>query len=614
MDLVIIEGPGKVKKINDFLKELEMNAKVIATCGHIERLKDNEYDSTGISKNLDYNFEFIEGKGKIIKEINEVGSNANNIYIATDPDREGEGIAWHIHNKLNANNKTKTKRITFNAISLDAIRNALAKPRNIDIDYVNAYLARIALDKKIGYGLSKYLQQTTKLPSAGRVQSVVLKLIKEREDEINNFVPKTIYYFNPNVDGIELKQVNTYNTTSLFNNHLSTPFSFLNFSDAKEYQNNYLSENKFKCFHISEPKQSTSYPSKPFKTSTAQAELIKQLKVNSKQAEKILQELYQTGYITYPRTDATRIDVGFCHEAYDFVKAKWPHLANKEFRFNKSGGGDQDAHEAIRVVHLDEFGNSLSGNLKTAYDLIYQQTIIQFMNPIISETTRYSFINNKDEFSADSKIIIDQGYGEYINKEKEDKILDFKVDEIYLANNFDSMIKDSTSTPPSPFKQPSLINELEKLKIGRPSTYASSVEINQQRNYTVVDKKEIIHTTENGIIANNALNQTWNELINYSFTADMEEALDKIANGKLNYKQYLKEFLESFEEKLYKHVSLEKQEIKKEVVGNCPKCGADVVLKTTTTGKQLKECSKRKYNFKTKKITGCRYQEWINEK
>lgn len=616
MNLLIIEGAGKVKKISAILKELNQNCRVFATCGHIERLKDCEYDSTGISKSLEYNFEWIEGKSKILMDINEAAKDASRIYIASDPDREGEGIAWHIYNKLNVINRAKAERITFNEISPNAIKKAFTEPRQIDINYVNAYLARIALDKKIGYGLSKYLQQNAKLPSAGRVQSVVLKLIKEREDEINNFVPKTTYSFAPEINGVVLSHQKTYNDLGLFTNHLNKAFSFNELSEAKKYREQFLNENKFKLFYIGEATQKKTYPSKPFKTSTIQSELIKQLKINSKQAEKILQELYQQGYITYPRTDATRISQEFCNEAYNFVKAKYPNLANNEFKFNKSGGGAQDAHEAIRAVHLDELGDALDNELKIAYKIIYDQTIIQFMNPCVSEITEYCFINNKDEFSAKSEIILEQGFNEYLNKNKENKIVDFNLNAIYNADNYNEIIKSSTTTPPSPFNQASLIKELEKLGIGRPSTYASSVAVNNQRNYTKQDKKEVLSTTDEGKKANECLKNEWSELINYTFTAKMEEALDKIADGKLNYKQYLREFLDGFENKLYKSVSLEKKEYIKpeyEVVGKCPECNSDVILKVTTNGKKLKECTKRKYDFKTKKVKGCKYQEWIND-
>ncbi len=216
----------------------------------------------------------------------------------------------------------------------------------------------------------------------------------------------------------------------------------------------------------------------------------------------------------------------FCLEAYEYVKAKYPDLANKEFRFNKTGGGAQDAHEAIRVVHLDELGDNLQDRLKIAYQIIYERTIINFMNPCVIEKTKYSFINNKDEFCVEAKVVIDQGFNQYLQATKEDVVFEFKEDEIYEVENFDAMIKDSTSTPPSPFKQETLIAELKKLGIGRPSTYASSVAINQQRNYTSVSKKNIIMTTDSGVLAYNQLINNWDELINYSFTAAMEEKLD----------------------------------------------------------------------------------------
>lgn len=615
--LVIIEGAGKVKKITSILKDLNMNAKVIATCGHIERLKDDGYDNTGIDKELNYHFEWVDGKSKILKEINDLAKNANVIYIATDPDREGEGIAWHVFNKLTNDNKMKAKRITFNEISKNAINDAIKNPRHIDMNYVNAYLARIALDKKVGYGLSKYLQQTNRLPSAGRVQSAVLKLIKEREDEINNFVPITYYYFKPEINGIELTHSKTYNN-SFFDAELPKKFSFSSIEKAKKYQEEFLNKNQWKLFHIADKEQKSTYPPKPYKTSTIQAELIKTLKINSKQVEKILQELYQQGLITYPRTDATRISEQFCNEAYEYVKSLFPKLANNEFKFNKGGGGVQDAHEAIRVVHLEEQNPQLDGLNKKAYEIIYENTMIQFMNPCISEVTEFVFINNKDEFSAKSEIIIDQGFYTYINKNKKDKILEFKINEIYQADNFNNLIKENTTTPPSPFTQSSLIKELEKLGIGRPSTYATIVEVNNQRDYTNTDKKtEILSTTENGKLANDILAKNWDELINYVFTANMEKSLDDISEDKLDYKQYLKSFLEPFEKKLYSFITLKNNEnnnTKKQelnIVGKCPECGSDVVLKTTQNGKQFEECVKRKYDYKTKKNKGCKYIRWL---
>lgn len=614
MDLVIIEGAGKVKKISSILKDLNMNAKVIATCGHIERLKDDQYDGTGIDKELNYHFEWIDGKSKILKEINDLAKNANNIYIASDPDREGEGIAWHVFNKLIADNKKKAKRITFNEISKSAINDAIKNPRLIDMNYVNAYLARIALDKKVGYGLSKYLQQTNNLPSAGRVQSVVLKLINERENEIINFVPKTSYSFCPKIGETQLKQIKTYNDLGLYTNHLNKPFSFNNEIEAINYKNNFLSKNEWKLFHIGEKQIKKSYPPKPFKTSTIQAELIKELKINSKQVEKILQELYQQGLITYPRTDATRISEQFCDEAYKYVKHHYSNLANNEFKFNKSGSGTQDAHEAIRVVHLENNGIDLDGMHKTAYKIIYENTIIQFMNPCIKEVTEFFFINNKDEFSTNAEIIIDQGFNEYLNKIKNDKIVNFTLNQIYQIDNYDDLIKSSITTPPSPFNQSSLIKELENLGIGRPSTYASSVEINNQRNYTTIDENEVLSTTNIGKQANDSLCETWNELINYTFTAEMEKSLDKIAENQLDYKQYLKSFLNEFEQKLYSFINLKNinnQSTKElNVVGQCPKCGSNVVSKTTNDGKVFEECIKRKYDFKTKKISGCKYIKW----
>lgn len=611
MNLFIIEGAGKLKKITQILGK---EYKVIATCGHIEKLKDNEYDGTGISKNLDFNFEFIDGKSKVVSNINKIANDVDNIYIASDPDREGEGIAWHVFNKINKINQGKIKRITFNEISALAINNALKHPKQIDINYVNSYLARIALDKKIGYGLSRYLQQTKKLPSAGRVQSVVLKLVKEREDEIQNFVPTTTYYFEPIInDEIVLKHFDTENNDDFFTGD-EEQLSFETLEDIQDYQNKYLNKNEFELIEIGDKEYKKSYPSKPFKTSTIQAKLIDKLSITSKEAENILQELYQLGLITYPRTDATRISEVFCEQAYNFVKEKFPDLASDKFQFNnKNSKGAQDAHEAIRVVHLEEINpTNLNHNQLETYKFIYENTIIQFMKPCETEQTTFIFKNNLDYFKCNSEIIINLGFNSYLKKDKKDKIINFKLNKIYEASNFQNLIKSKTTKPPKPFTQATLIQELEKLGIGRPSTYASSVEINNIREYTLVTQNEVITTTDKGREANQSLFE-WNELINYKFTADMEKQLDLIAEGKTNYKNYLNDFLSNFERKLYTFISLKSNSSnsKEEIIGKCPYCKSNIVEKILSNGTKIQQCTKRKYNVSTKTTSGCKYYKFI---
>ncbi|MDE5599595.1 MAG: hypothetical protein K2I49_01520, partial [Ureaplasma sp.] len=539
------------------------------------------------------------------------------IYIASDPDREGEGIAWHVYNKINKSNQWKIKRITFNEISSPAINYAIKHPKQIDINYVNSYLARIALDKKIGYGLSKFLQQTKNLPSAGRVQSIVLKLVKEREDEIEHFIPKTTYYFEPIInDDIVLSHFETENDDSLFTGD-EEKLNFATLEETQDYQNKYLNKNEFELIEIGDKEYKKSYPSKPFKTSTIQAKLIDKLSITSKEAEKILQELYQLGLITYPRTDSTRISEVFCEQAYNFVKEKFPDLASNEFQFNnKNSKGAQDAHEAIRVVHLEDLNpNNLDHNQLETYKLIYENTIIQFMKPCETEQTTFKFKNNLDYFKCNSEIVINLGFNSYLNKDKKDRIINFELNNIYEASNFQNLIKSKTTKPPKPFTQSTLIKELEKLGIGRPSTYASSVEINNIREYTSVNKDEIVATTDKGRDANQSLLDKWDELINYEFTASMEKELDLIADGKSNYKNYLNDFLDVFETKLYSFISLKsnkKSESQKmSVIGKCPYCQSDIVEKELSNGSKIQQCIKRKYDVATKTTSGCKYYKFI---
>lgn len=601
LKLLIIEGPGKIKKIQSILGT---EYKILATGGHIEKLKDNEYDHTGISKEIVFNFEIIDDKKNIINEINYWGEKVKEIYIATDPDREGEGIAWHIFNKLTKSNQMKAQRITFNEISIKAINNALMNPQAIDNNYVNAYLTRICLDKKIGYGLSKYLKQQNKLPSAGRVQSVVLRLIKEREDEIKNFVPNTTYYLEPKINNIKLKHVRSKNEPSIFS---AGNFSFNTLEEINGYKDLFLKNNKFKLIEISNKKSRKVYPPKPYKTSTIEVDLIQILKINSKAAEKILQILYQKGLITYPRTDSTRINHLFCETAYNYVNTNFEKLANNEFRYNKSkSSGSQDAHEAIRVLDLNLKFPNLEDDLLKAYKIIYENTIIQFLKPCIIENQNFVFKNNLDEFETKSEIILEQGFYEYLNKNKDNKIIDFELNKFYECENFDKLIYSKTTIPPEPFTQSTLIKELEKLGIGRPSTYASAVEINNTRKYTNINKKDILSTTEDGKLANNVLLENWNELINYTFTSSMEEDLDKIASGFLNYKDYLKAFLHKFEDKL----NLLTKNYK--IMGKCPKCKNDLIEKITKNNLKIVECIDRRYDSKTKQNFGCKFYKFIN--
>lgn len=404
-------------------------------------------------------------------------------------------------NKLNNNNKKKAVRITFNEISKTAIDKALKNEKNIDIEYVQAYLSRICLDKKMGYGLSNFLRKTAKLSSAGRVQSVVLKLVYDRQKDIDTFVPKTTYRIVPTISGIDLSHSKTHNDRGLFD------FEKLEFSDeekAKQYVKDFLFENKFKMFHVSESKQKISNAPVCFKTSTAQETLIQQLKINSKTAESILQKLYQLGLISYPRTDSTRMSPDFCEEALAFVKKNFGDLANEGVSNKKGSKGKQDAHECIRVTHLEDTFDTLTGLDEKhidAYKIIYDRTIIQFMKPVISESRIFSFINNKDEFICNDEEVLDQGYLIYLKKEKANKNVNFDVDNIYEADNFDDLLKKSTTVPPKLFKQTSLIKKLEELGIGRPSTFASSVEVNNVRGYTKMDKNGIITITTDGIKA-----------------------------------------------------------------------------------------------------------------
>ena len=596
MNLMIIEGPGKIDKIT---KLLGSNWKVMATSGHIEKLKDSDYDNTGISKTFDLNFEFIDYKIKLMDEINEYALKAEFVYIATDLDREGEGIAWHIWRNLK--DKSKSKRITFNEISEKAIQKAIQSPREIDMDYVHAYFARVILDKKIGYGLSKFLRKSVDLKSAGRVQSPGLKLVYENHQIRENFNSISTYKIKLVILGVG------FNHTSSVNEILvSDDFKFNSIELAKKFITEYLPENSFICTEINIKEKYVS-PLKPFETSTALNAISKALGVKVDVATSILQKLYEKGHTNYPRTDSTRFSEDFCLEGYEYVKNLFGDLSSNEFSFNKSGGGDQDAHEGIRVSHLDFTPENMEqefeeDSLKKAYKIIYDNTIIQFMKKQKLETNEV-IIKNKDgnelfSFSFNKEIF--KGFNEYVKKEYSENY-DFKVGDVYLVENFDDMSHLIKTQPPALYDSMSLVEKLKLLGVGRPSTFSSIIKSNEDRGYFVINEKGKLIITESGIIAIESLQKSFSSYIEYDFTDKMESSLDEIKNGKLNYLEYLKKYIDSFELELKKH------NFEKVKFGDCPTCKSDTHQLKTKAGDLVEVCSKRIYDSKLKTNSGCSF-------
>jgi len=611
--LIIIEGPGKIAKISSM--NLGMKFIVKATVGHIEELKKDGYDQTGIDKNCNFQFQYISGKKKLLDDINKIASKSKVVYIASDDDREGEGIAWHVYNRLTKTNQQKSKRITFTSISSDAIKKAIANPREININLVNAYLTRIALDIKLGYGLSKFVQQKVNLKSAGRVQSIALRLINERDKDIKSFIKRIFYQIVPLIKGTKLKHIEKNDV-----GYISDDFQFETKELANKYINQFIQNNKFNCIDR-QIILKTQKPKTPYKTSTIQQDVLSKLKIPAKEVEKILQKLYESGWITYPRTDSTRIDSIFCLEAYEFIKNKFPDIANNSFLFNKNGSGAQDAHEAIRCVYINKpilLNSPLESNENKVYELIYKRTFINFLDPMKYEETNYKFQNNKDVFGLSSKKIIAKGYTEFLNDTELviNDNLNFNINETYAFDNFLDMTSEKETSAPKKYNQATLISKLEKNGIGRPSTYSSLVTTNNDRGYTHINAKtNILEITPDGIINADILQKEWSDIVRSDFTKDMEEKLDEIASGKLNYLKYLKNEIDLFEKKLYEKIPrLNNNQMNlNKIEGICPLCSKDTFRKTKKDGDEYIVCSAQKYDFNSKKIKGCKYIKWINK-
>lgn len=622
MNILIIEAAGKKEKIS---KILGNDFKIIPTIGHIRELKNSDYDSTGISKELDYDWQFINGRKKIMDHINIEGKNADNIYLAADPDREGEGIAWHVFDCLNKSNQSKCKRITFNSVSENAIRKALSSPRKINMNEVDAYFSRCGLDKKIGFGLARCTQKIVNGKSAGRVQSATLKLIYEREQEFKSFIKRKYWKIIPIIKDANLEQID-----SLTDFEINKNFEFDSFENINKYiikNLNHSSSSELSNFIVvgkTEPVITKKYPSKPFETSSLQKKAIKKLNICAEEVTKLLNLLYFDGFITYPRSDSTKMDLDFCNESFNYIKLLDPILASNEFNFNniKTKKGEQGAHECIRVSHLEltpEKFNQLNNEkfklvdrkvLNELYKIIYQQTFIQFLKPAIIEETKVVFDSNKkNRFIAKSSKVINEGFTKY-TKLLESKIVNFEIGEMFSIEN-KLLICEKETKPPSLFNESSLIDELKRLGIGRPSTYSSAVSINQKRGYTkITSENKEIAVTDLGKSVIEYLNNDWNDIVNFQYTSSMEESLDDISLGVLNWKTYLKDIFNSFEAKL-SLISFNNPTLPLDRYGSCPICNSATNFKDVPNKNGgIEFCSNSKYDFKTKKKSGCVFSKW----
>lgn len=578
--LVIVESPSKSKTIEKYLGS---DYKVVASMGHIRDLATSGKFGLGVDVDKDFSPTYVpmKGKKKIISELKKLSKDADNIYLATDPDREGEAISWHLKEALGL--KKGYERVTFNEITKDVILKAFDNPRDIDIDLVKSQETRRILDRIIGFRLSKLMQSKTGGKSAGRVQSVALKLIVDREREIEAFIPEE-YWTITALFGEMKADLEKYKNKKV---ELKSELDAQTVIDALD--------DKFNVDNI-EIKEKNKKGVMPFKTSTLQQTAVNKLNFSSSKTMRIAQKLYEgidvgsetVGLITYMRTDSERLSPVFINETFEYIKKNYGDKYVGSVKIQKKNDNMQDAHEGIRVTSPYRTPESIKKYLTNdeykLYSLIYARSLACLMSDARVKATALTLVNNDYIFKATGSILIFDGYlkvyGDYDGSE--DIILPDISGLSYLVA--DDVLKEQHFTKPAPrFTESSLIKELEKLGIGRPSTYATIMETIKARDYVNVEDKKFV-PTKIGIDTTDKLQECFSDIINVEYTAKMENELDEIADAKINNVDVLREFYNKFEplvEDAFKN--MEKKEAEK--TGEyCPNCGSPLVIRNGKYG------------------------------
>ena len=581
--LVIVESPSKSKTIEKYLGS---DYKVVSSLGHIRDLATTGKYGFGIDieNNFKPNYEIIKGKKKLVTDLKKYVKDSDYVYLATDPDREGEAISWHLFDTLGLK-KDSYKRIVFNEITKDVILSSFAKAREIDGNLVKSQETRRMLDRIIGFRLSKLMQTKTGGKSAGRVQSVALKLIVDREREIEAFIPEDYYEIDAIFDEFEAK-LDTYNNKKI---EIKTE------AEAKE-----ILAKLDKTFTISSvDKQAKSKKAKPpYITSTLQQDASTKLNFTSKKTMTIAQKLYEgislknetVGLITYMRTDSIRLSDDFIRPTYAYIDANYGSEYVGYVKTTKKTDNVQDAHEAIRPTSINRTPESVKEYLTNdeykLYRMIYYRALASLMKDAKVEATTVILDNNNYQFKATGSILIFDGYLKAYHEYEDtnDVILpDFSKYKDGRVESNEINYTMHTTKPPARYTESKLIKEMETLGIGRPSTYATTVGILSERGYVkIIDKK--FHPTEIGIETTDKLQEFFKDIINVDYTREMEEDLDKIADGNLDYIKLLQRFYGDFDPKVKNAFSHMEKKADEETGELCPKCGNPLVIKKSKYG------------------------------
>ncbi len=583
MNLVIVESPSKTKTI---AKYLGPKYKVVSSKGHIRDLATTGKYGLGIDVDDDFkpNYTVIKGKSSVIKELKKDASNSDTIYLATDPDREGEAISWHIYDalKLNDNNY---KRVVFNEITHDAVVNAFKKPRMIDMNLVKSQETRRMLDRIIGFRLSKLMQSKTGGKSAGRVQSVALKLIVDREREINAFVPEEYWTITAKFPDFEA-DLEKYNNKKI---------EIKSQVEADEILNK-LS----KSFNIDgiEKKEKSKKGVLPFTTSSLQQACANKLNFGASKTMRIAQKLYESvdigtetvGLITYMRTDSTRLSDTFVSDVKSYITKNYGKEYVGSVKKTKEKQNVQDAHEAIRPTSIlrtpESVKEYLSNDEYKVYSIIYYRALASLMCDAKVLATTITLENNGYLFKATGSVLVFDGFLKVYQKymDNEDVVLpdlsDYKTNVIIAED----ILKEQHFTKPAArYTEASLIKELESLGIGRPSTYAKILETIKDRAYVQVKEKKF-YPTEIGFETTDKLQEFFSNIINVKYTANMENELDLIAEDKEDYLKVLKTFYNDFEPLVKTAFEQMEKKAPEETGESCPLCGNPLVLRKSRYG------------------------------
>lgn len=574
-NLVIVESPSKSKTIEKYLGP---EYKVVASMGHIRDLATTGKFGLGVDVDKDFAPSYIpmKGKKKVIADLKKLAKESDAIYLATDPDREGEAISWHLKDTLGL--KKNYQRVTFNEITKDVILKAFQEPRDIDNDLVKSQETRRILDRIIGFRLSKLMQSKTGGKSAGRVQSVALKLIVDREREIEAFVPEEYWTITAKFTDFD----------AVLEKYKDDKIEIKNEQEA-DYVLSHLGEEYL--INGIESKEKSKNGIMPFKTSTLQQTASTKLSFSSSKTMRIAQKLYEgmnvgsetVGLITYMRTDSERLSPQFINETFKYIEETYGKQYVGYVKEQKKNDNMQDAHEGIRVTSIyrtpEKVKAYLSPDEFKLYSLIYARSLACLMANAKIKATTVTLLNNDYLFKATGSVLIFDGYLKVYAKYEtnEDVILPELTENNTLIA--DEVLKEQHFTKPTPrYTESSLIKELEKLGIGRPSTYATIMETIKSREYVTVEDKHFVPTAI-GIETTDKLQEGFSDIINVKYTAEMETDLDEIAEAKLDNIKVLRDFYNKFEplvEDAFKHMEKKEAETTGET---CPNCGSPLVIR-----------------------------------